>query len=261
MVPIIDTLAHPTISGEWTARSKSFPATFDHLAQALSKNNYLKGFAIGMDGVENYNHREFIENCSSHSNLIPVAGFNPNADDLEAEVKLIKSMGYVGIKIHPRYSSMEYDSQKLGCIFRHAAQNQLAVWYCTYSHTPPPHYPEQDPFYVLAAALNKSTKTKVILVHGGDVSILRYAELARFNPNVLVDLSLTMMKYPGSSVEDDIRFLFAHFDQKLTLGTDYPEYSHSEVRDRFDYLGRNVSASKLDNIGYRNIATFLNLSI
>ena len=66
-----------------------------------------------------------------------------------------------------------------------------------------------------------------------------------------------MMKYPDSSIDHDIQFLFRLFDRRICIGTDHPWYTHEQVRQRFETFGQGVSEEKLRNIGYGNLMKFL----
>jgi hypothetical protein len=68
---------------------------------------------------------------------------------------------------------------------------------------------------------------------------------------------MTFMKYQGSSLDLDIRFLFERFDKIICIGTDFPEYTHREVRKRFVEMSRGLPRGKADNIAFRNIEDFL----
>ena len=250
---LIDTLAHPTLTGKWLGRD--IDCSFDKLSSDLDKSSFKKAFAIGMHGLDGYNHIEFINKCNEYNNLIPIAGFDPtiSSEKVRNEIKYIKDLGFKGIKIHPRFSNFDYDTQKLKNIFNQAHLNDLLVFYCTYAHCSAPNYPEQDPFYALASAINFCPNVKLILVHGGDINIMKYAELVRFNKNILLDLSLTLMKYKGSSIDNDLKFLFNNFDKKITIGTDYPEYTYQDVFKRVKKFCKGLSQEKIDNICYKNI--------
>ena len=71
----------------------------------------------------------------------------------------------------------------------------------------------------------------MVLLHGGDVQLLRYAELVRFNANLILDLSLTIMKYAGSSLDADLSFLFREFDRRICIGSDHPAIQSSGPQD------------------------------
>jgi len=97
-------------------------------------------------------------------------------------------------------------------------------------------------------------------MHGGDVQVLRYSELVRFNETLLLDLSFTMMKYRGSSIDTDLAYLFRKFDQRICIGTDHPEYSHEDLRERFDHLCAGLPSEKVENIASRNLKVFLGVA-
>ena len=86
-----------------------------------------------------------------------------------------------------------------------------------------------------------------------------YAELARANSNVLLDLSYTIMRYRNTSLEPDFRHLFQTLDQRICVGTDFPEFGPQDVRNRIQELSDDLPHDKLENICYRNIMSFLQL--
>ena len=256
-LPLFDSLAHPTLSGSWLGRPVK--ADFDSLTQALDGAGYMGACAIGLDGVEGYSHGKFIVQCDKFPGLIPIAGFNPEQDASPAAMLRLRSMGFRGIKIHPRFSGLTRRLDTLGPALRAAGEAELTVFFCTYMYCPLSSSPTLDPFYSLVKLLQEAPTTRVVLVHGGDVQIMRYAELVRFNANLLLDLSLTMMKYEGSSVDLDLAFLFRHFDRRICVSTDWPEYGPDQLRGRFENFARDLPEEKRHNIAYRNLLDFLGL--
>lgn len=254
-LPLLDSLAHPTLSGKWLEKAVS--ADFASLSAELSNAGYIGACAVGLDGIEGYDHADFAAQCRAHGNLIPIAGFNPLRDNSRERMRSLRRMGFRGIKIHPRFSGHTQRLDSLGPALRRAGEAGLAVFYCTYLHCGMANHPLTDPFFSLVAILREAPDTRVILVHGGDVELLRYAELVRFNPNLLLDLSMTLMKYPGSSVDLDLAFLFANFDRRICIGSDWPEYSLRQVRERFEQFASHVPEEKLRNIAYLNLLNFL----
>jgi len=256
MIPIFDSLAHPTLTGKWL--NKNIDSSFEGLARNIKKAGYSGACAIGLDGIENYSHEQFLGRCKQYDFLFPVAGINPNiTTPIENEIQKISRLGYKAIKIHPRYSGLTDCIEQLEELFQKAATENLVVFYCTYMHCNLKQSPAHDPFYSLVNLLKKTPNLKVVLVHGGDVNLLRYMELVRFNENLLLDLSLTIMKYKGSSIDLDIRYLFTSFDRRICIGTDHPEYNHFDVRKRFDFFAQEVSTDKLENIAFFNLTRFL----
>ena len=259
-IPIFDSLAHPTLTGRWLGRDED--ARFETLTEQAREAGFEACCAIGMANVEDYEHERFMAQCSQHDALVPVAGFDPTScDSIADEMSRVRALGYRAIKVHPRFFTRSLDMSGLEETFRLAADAGLVVFYCTYMHCALSDYPQADPLYALVSLLKRVPEVRMVLVHGGDVSLLRYAELVRFNPNLLLDLSLTIMKYEGSSIDDDIRFLFQRFDRRICIGTDFPEYRPADLRARFEHFSEGISDGKKRNIGYRNLRSFLSLEL
>lgn len=256
MIPIFDALTHPTLSGRWLTSEKD--ARFDTLLASLEGAGYLGAAAVGTWGVEGYTDEAFLQECSRHRRLVPVAGLGPAPTGaIPSEMQRLRALGYRAVKVHPRFMGLDLAGSELGHIFAAAVAHDVVVLFCTYQHGAIERYPSEDPFFSLVRALKSAPKAKVVLVHGGDVQLLRYAELVRFNENLLLDLSLTLMKYAGSSLDADIGFLFRDFDRRICIGSDHPEYGHQELRRRFEALASGAPREKAENIAFRNIATFL----
>jgi predicted TIM-barrel fold metal-dependent hydrolase len=258
MLHLFDSLAHPTVSGGWLGRD--LDASFDALRAQLEGAGYSGACAIGLHGVEGYSHAQFLARCRDIPQLVPIAGFDPNDDASPGALRKLRVMGFRGIKIHPRFSGLTQTLASLRDAIRWAGEANLTVFYCTYLHCDVDHYPLQDPLVALADLLRSAPRTRVILVHGGDVDLLRYAELVRFNPGLLLDLSMTMMKYEGSSVDLDIGFLFRRFDRRICVGTDWPEYRHEHVRERFERFAHGLDEERQVNIASRNLIQFLGIT-
>lgn len=253
--PWFDALAHPTLSGDWLGRG--LDARFEALVAEMDRAGVHRACAIGLDGVEGYTHAAFAQTCKRHPRLVPVAGFNPLTDP--GRLHELRELGFVGLKIHPRFSGLTQRLGRLGPWLREAGEAGLVVFLCTYPHGPMAQMASSDPYLDLLASLREAPETRVVLVHGGDVQLLRYAELVRFNPQLLLDLSLTVMKYAGSSIDADLRFLFRNFDRRLCLGSDWPEYRLADVQQRFEHFAQGLSDEKRDNIAARNLIRFLGL--
>ena len=212
-----------------------------------------------MDGVEGYSHEAFIQECRAFPQLVPIAGYHPIRDAAPDALRKLRDMGFCGIKIHPRFSGLTNSLETLAPTLQYAGEVGLIVFLCTYLHCGLTAYPKADPLHSIVNLLRETPQTRVVLVHGGDVNLLRFAEVVRFNNNLLLDLSMSMMKYEGSSIDQDIDFLFRRFDRRICIGTDWPEYSHQEVRERFEHFARDLPQPKRFNIAYRNLVGFLGI--
>lgn len=255
---IFDSLTHPTPAGTWMG--KDCGNTFAALDWELETHGFEGACAVGMFGLDGWDPVAFAEACRSYPRLVPVAGYKPTDPTcIREELAALCDLGYRGIKLHNRFSGFAVDAAWLGPCFAEAARLGLVVFWCTFHHGRIESWPRRDPLAALVEVLRAAPTARVVLLHGGDVDLLRYMQLVRFNHNLLLDLSHTIAKYPGSSLDLDIRFLFRHLDRRLCLGTDWPQFSHGELRDLFERHAEGLDPDKRASIARRNLRNFLGL--
>jgi predicted TIM-barrel fold metal-dependent hydrolase len=256
VVGLFDSLSHPTLTGGWFGQG--FDASFEALARTMHTAGFARACAVGLAGQENYAHAEFAARCRSFPELVPIAGVAPkSAGEIDRELDEVHDLGFRGIKLHSRLSRFTFDDPRLVDTFRAATKRQLPVFLCTYFHSVIERYPDSDPLFALARALKSSPGTRIVLLHGGSVELMRWMQFARHTPNILLDLSFTLMKYRGSSLDSDLRWLFKNFHERTCIGVDHPEYEHTAVKERFQELANQASLDAARAIGGRNLARFL----
>ena len=262
-ISIFDCLAHPTIDGNWIMPRYAYESKKEILLSQMQEANVKWAFAVGMEGIGSYSQIEFIKcfNDITDYSLYPVAYFDPCShityNDLKKELIIIKNLGYRGIKLHPRMSDFSFADANISTVIKIANDFNLITFLCTYPYSNNKaceNTPEK-----LMELLKKIDKAKVILLHSGSVRLLEYMEIARAFSNVLLDLSLTICKYEGSSIDMDISFLFKHFDRRIAIGSDFPEFSLKKLRERFEYFTLNLLKEKAENIAHKNIMDFCKL--
>ena len=257
MIKIFDSTCHPTISGKFNGLESSFK----QLDIEMKKNKIYKACAMGLDNFENYNHLKFINQIKKYKNLVPIAGFNPiqSKKKIIEELKYIEELGFKGIKIHNRISNFSLENKNFRFFLEILEKFDLVCLICCYWHSQLDKYPRQDFLYSLVKAFKGIKNIKTILVHGGNVRLMEFAEFVRSNKNnFLLDLSMTILKYEGSSIDNDIRFLFKNFDERICIGSDHPEYKLQTLRRRFNFFSRNLNLKKKQNIAYKNLENFFN---
>jgi len=257
---LFDSLGHATVDGSWL--ESDLDASFSSYSNQLIENKYVGGVVVGLSGKNSYKHSDFIGLAKDYSNLYPVAGFDPLKESLDS-IENLKKSGFYGIKIHPRFSDIDLsvNAKYLIDCFKVCADLDFPIFLCTFNQCKIQGSQSVDPFYSIMNILQGSPNTRLVIVHGGVHDLMKYCDLARFNENILIDLSLVIMKYPGSSLDLDIEFLFKHFDQRICVGSDYPEYNLQEVKERFNKFALDISIEKKENIANKNISKFLNLTL
>lgn len=264
--PIFDSLTHPTLDGNWILPKWPDCATITDLKAQMQASNVCGAFAVGMEGIGGYDEDVFLKMIREEKdiNLFPIAFFSftqSSKEQYEKRLQEIKDKGYIGIKLHPRIGHFTLDNPFLPFVIDKANELGLVVLLCTYFYSNEVSMMSNN-IEMLADTLMKVHKeSKVILLHGGVVRLLEVMELVRAFPNTLLDLSLTLCKYAGSSLDMDIQFLFQSFDRRVCIGSDYPEIKLSNIRDRFEHFAENTTTDKAENIAYKNIINFTGINI
>jgi len=263
-IPLFDSLTHPTMDGSWLVASDQ-SNTLRELELQMAAHNIRWALAVGMEGIGSYHVETYASHIrSSSKNLFPVAYFDFQKDEspvrIRKKLRAIARYGYVGIKLHPRRSCIDLKNKKLPLVFAEAQQQQLVVLLCTYLYG-----------NVCSSALGSyldidcllkqiPPECKVMLVHGGDANLLAMMEISRSRPNVLLDLSFTLCRYEGSSVDLDIGYLFRTYDRRICVGSDNPQYHLRDLRRRFNELSADLTREKALNIAHRNLMAFIGVN-
>ena len=254
MTPLFDANAHPALA------TPGKPETFSVFAKKLADASFFGACAVGLPHKEGFEHREFLKACRARKNLFAVAAWpDIPSNEIEGQLAALSAMGYRAVKIHPRLSGLSVRDPRFAQTLRMAAAADLTVFHCSYQFAADNALHPVDPLPWLLEAVAGAPSLRMVLLHGGTVELLRYAESIRVNPNVLLDLSYTLQRYEGSSLDQDISFLFRTFDRRICIGTDYPDYEPAELRVRFEALANGLPPDKRENIGWKNITEFLGI--
>lgn len=254
MTPLFDANAHPALA---TAGKTETLSVF---TKKLADADFLGACAVGLPQKEGFEHLEFLKACRARKNLFPVAAWpNVPSEEIEGQLAALQEMGYRAIKIHPRLSGLSVRDPRFAQTLRMAAAAELIVFHCGYQFAADNSLHPVDPLPWLLEAVAGAPTLRMVLLHGGTVEILRYAESIRTNPNVLLDLSNTLQRYEGSSLDRDICWLFRTFDRRICIGTDYPDYEPAQLRVRFEASADGLPPDKRENIGWKNIVDFLRI--
>ena len=246
--PIFDSLSHPRLHTTGAAE-------FAVLAASLRASGYRRACAVGMPADDNYDDAGWLDACAQHPIFVPVAPLYLD-DNLAERLAWLKRNGFAAVKIHPRELGARFTVDWLSQALGAAADVDLPVMLCTYTA----HRfggPECVWGDELLRCLAQHPETRIVLLHGGVTGVLQWADVVRHNPNLLLDLSFTLCKYPGSSLDADLRFLASRFDQRICVGSDFPDFSPAATRQRFEWLVDGLATDKAARIAHQNLADFL----
>lgn len=252
-IPLFDSLTHPMPNGDWLEPRYAGRSRSDDLVDAMRTNRVIGALAVGMgELVGGYREAEYASWVSEAlPGALPIAWWGPGS----SEPDRLRALGYHGLKIHPRRCGIDFRHPVLPGLIRDAG---MPVLICTYNYGKG-RWRDGRRLDDLLDLLDQCGDAPVILLHGGVMNCLEWAEAIRPYPNVLLDLSFTMTRFAGSSLDSDLRYLFAQFDRRLCVGSDHPELSLDDFRARFDALSEGIEEEKAHNIGHRNLERLFGL--
>ena len=195
--------------------------------------------------------------------FIPVAGFNPvtcaGLKEVRSSVRQLALEGFPALKLHSRFN--DYDPLDPRCLaaIDMAGTAGMAVFFCTLTHQR--GRATRHPADIVDRIANTCTHTRIVLLHGLCSGMLDAFELVRMHANLILDLAFTLLRYEGSSLDADMRFLCGALDQRLCFGSDFPEYLPSEAKRRIIELTKGLPEEKRANIFFNNLdGLFANLT-
>ena len=258
-ISLFDSNSHPTISGRNLRGEQGY--SFETTGELLHEAGIRKACAVGLPGVGDYSPAAFAKEAAKDDLWIPIAALDCNYAELTKERCLkLKEMGFKGLKVHPRLLRQSLDTPALTHLLITSEAADLPLFLCSYPDFQNSGGASLGLVHVVSEATLSAPNSKLVLVHAGCLDFLYYIELCRHRPNILLDLSFTLCKYQGSSVDQDIQYAFKSFDQRICIGSDYPEFSPWLMRERFEQFTRGVQTEKCENIAWKNLASFLGVS-
>ncbi len=234
-IPVPATLGHlpgtvddllPRMERDGVARSVVFStATAPHQVQIV--NDFISGV------------------CREHPNLIGVGTMHPDYPDFEGELRRMKEIGLVGVKLHPDIQRFPLDDKRLMPLFELMSAEGLFL----IAHTGDYRYDYSTPRR-MANVAKVFPKLRCIAPHCGGWSEWADARECLVLPNVYIDTSSTL---PFGAYEA-AKKAFEVFDPThIFFGTDYPMWEPGEELERFfslklgDRLNEMVLGENFEN--------------
>ena len=228
-----DSLVHATVDGGWPAKD-DVDAGPERLLRDMDAAGVERACLVAVSGLNENSDVEQIARAHP-DRFVPVASINPAAMSDDAEIALhireAADRGFAGIKLHPRLHGYDATSSRSLSALQASGELGLPAFLCTLFRRPDEASKNAaDTVDVVATA---APDTTIVLLHGGGTELLSLFELVRMHAHLRLDLSFTLLRYAGSSLDADIRFVVQHLDQRLLMGSDYPDYSPADAFPHF----------------------------
>jgi predicted TIM-barrel fold metal-dependent hydrolase len=253
---LFDSNAHPNIGSSPPSddQAPSLDGYKDYVEAARSVG-FTGGCAVALPGTDPHSH---FERCRAEPFLTPVAPWTTTSSNkVGSAVRDLVDLGYRALKVHPRLGGPAVRSREFLEVVRSAADHDMVVFVCTYPFGKADQRLGDTLLNDLEVAVAAAPTTRLVLLHGGSVDLLRYMEFCRANDHLLLDVSLALMKYRGSSLDNDLWFVFSSFDRRTCIGSDYPWYQPAEIVGRPAELLAEVDDERCRNILRGNLEAYL----
>jgi predicted TIM-barrel fold metal-dependent hydrolase len=258
---IIDSLTHVTPDGRWF--DTSYNASETRLLHEMDREGVDKAVLVALAG---YIDNEFVAQvCARHSDrLIPGASINPVAystsSQAVSELEPLLDKGFTVLKLHPRLHQYDLMDFRSVALLEAIAVHDVPplIWLDTFLRYRGATL-RKPPVETICEWIAKFPSLTFVLLHSGGAEALRLAEAIRDYPNIFLDISYTMHRYRGSSVEMDLKYLLRFFDRRMIFGSDFPEVSLKEALDDFNSLTLNLNTETRHRILGNNLQGLLRL--
>lgn len=253
---IFDAIVHPQKSEEDNLR----------IVSDLKSAGVFGALAIPLPGVESFDLKSFVMWCKKSELFYPISLFTLGKS-IRDQVMHAKNYGCYGIKVHPRFLKWDWtktsEEKILRELFSECKTFGLAILFCTYFSCDVSISPKRNPIYIFTKLLKEFPGVKIVMMHAGGHNILDYIEFSRFNENILLDLSFTILKFKDSSIDFDIKYALKNFDKRVCFGSDAPYYNPTEVSKRVKELLHEIDSRdeyiNSHGVWSKNIINFLEI--
>jgi predicted TIM-barrel fold metal-dependent hydrolase len=243
-----DSLVHVTADGAWIGGRKH-DASAERLLAELGRCAPWRACLVAIaDYIDNQTVLQAAK--LRPGRLVPIGSINPVSSGNEPEVARrvgeLSAAGFAGLKLHPRLNGYDPLDRRVVAAMRAAGAAGLVVFLDTLFRQPRvTTLAAPDVVDALAVACPETT---IICLHGGGAQLLAMSEVVAAHANLVLDISFSVLRYAGSSLDVDLRYLLRTFDRRIVIGSDFPEYLPFDTLMRVENLSEGIDAARHENV-------------
>lgn len=187
--------------------------------------------------------------------LYSLGGIHPASERYKEELKQLRDMGFIGIKLHPDYQEMYFNDIQLKRVIDYASNLGLIV--VTHSGNDPlsPEDVHCTPKMV-REVIREVQPEKMVLAHMGGNDLLDDIEEYLIGENVYLDTGYVLDHIPAERM---IRMFRNHSCDKILFATDSPWASQKAYVDYMKNM--DLTAEEKEKIFWKNAADLLKINI
>jgi predicted TIM-barrel fold metal-dependent hydrolase len=218
------------------------------------------GILIHLDW-QKFGKKEIANEVKKFDNLSAFVNITPGSKGSIRELNYaVNSLGYKGLKLHPRFNNFKLESKDTTLLCREAGNLGIPVLICSFvdgknlkHEILPQHF---------ATLAEKCSGTNFIWAHMGGYKVLDFLFLGKPLPNVFMDFSFTLQYFQGSSVTKDVVYAMRNMKfERIFYGSDYPDRPMGAALNiAIDTLRSHaLSDDELDKLFFANASKHLGL--
>lgn len=241
---------------EEVANIKAFTnGTLDGLKMSMKDNNITMSVVLPVVTKPSQfsTVNEYAAEITEKEGIISFGGIHPETGDYKAELERIKSLGLMGIKLHPDYQNTFVDDPKMVRIIQYAAELGLVVLLhagIDIGIPDPVHGAPKQAAKMLDQIENEDAK--IILAHTGGYGLWDEVEEYIVGRNVWIDTSYTMGMIADEQFE---RIVKNHGADRVLFATDSPWGGQGETAEHLKKM--DFTEEELERIFYKNALELL----
>lgn len=168
-----------------------------------------------------------------NENILSFGGLHPACSDHRSELRELKEMGFLGIKLHPDYQDMYFNDIRYKRILDYASELGLIVVVHAGVDPKCPNNVHCTP-RMIEEVLNEVAPEKLVLAHFGANKMWDEVEELLIGRNVYLDTAVVLDTMPE---EQFVRMVHAHGADKILFATDSPWRGQKEFVTRMNEIG------------------------
>lgn len=187
-------------------------------------------------------------------------GINPKIEKSPNLINKYMELGASGIKLHPRLHNYKADDADCIHIIQQAGALGLPVLIDCFPDGK--NLALGNVPAIFSRIAEQCSQTRIAIGHAGGHHILDALMVAKYYPNVFLDLSFTLLYYKNSLLKSKISFALDSIKYaRVFWGTDYPDrpYGMSVDLANAEFESMEIPEYHLERVLSKNVLSFLGI--